>query len=96
MEVLPTLQRYGYVNTRSSAGKPVCMSFRPDQVLAMRCWVNGNGNPSYTYVIRPDGKLVLDGTIVLYSVDDYGAENNLGKVTVTRVRRKADLFAGWL
>lgn len=89
---MKTLQRYGYIDTRSSAGKAVTVTFQPDQVLSMRCWVNGNGNPSYAYVIRTED----GGSFVLYSVDDYGAENNLGKVTVARVRRKADLFAGWL
>ena len=85
------LQRHGYINTRSSAGKPVVLTFQPEHVLGMRCWVNSNGNPSYTYVIRHDG-----GTVVLYSVDDYGAENNLSHVSIRRVKRKGDLFAGWL
>ena len=88
---METIQRYGYINTRSSKGAPASVELLADNVLAMRSWVNQNGNPSYTYLVRQ-----LGGSFVLYSVDDYGAENNLGNVTVKRVGRKADLFAGWV
>lgn len=95
---METIQRYGYINTRSSKGAPASVELLAKNVLAMRSWVNQNGNPSYTYLVRQlDGSLpYCTDTFVLYSVDDYGAENNLGNVTVKRVGRKADLFAGWV
>lgn len=82
------VRRYGYLDTRSERGRPQVYDFDPQDVDSVRVWVNGFGNPSYTFRFK-------DGT-VLFTVDDHGAMNELGHLTAVPMRRKADLFAGWI
>lgn len=79
--------RHGYINSKSSKGKPTTVTLLPETVIAARVWVNTYGNPSYTLRLADKG--------TLYLVDDYGAMNGI-KVTPTVVKRKSDLFAGWV
>ena len=78
--------RHGYTNRSSSAGKPTRLEMPVSCVLRIRCWVNGNGNPSYV--------LMLEGGDWVYLVDDFGGVNDLGHVPMRVVDRKRDLFAG--
>lgn len=81
------LVRYGWWDTRSSAGRGLEARLDPNNVVAVRCWVNSNGNPSYTYRTRDDHTLFL--------VDDYGGENGI-TCKVERVSSRSALFAGWV
>jgi len=78
------IKRWGYKNTSSSAGKPTEFYIPVDRVRRVRVWINGNGNPSYT--------LLLDGGDWIYTVDDFGAMNDLGHVELIVMDRKRDLF----
>lgn len=82
------VRRYGYRNTDSARGRPQVYDFSPRDVDRVRVWVNGNGNPSYTFRFK-------DGS-VLFTVDDYGAMNGLGHLSPQPVSRKRDLFDGWV
>lgn len=82
------VRRYGYLNTSSEAGRPKALDFDPRDVTEVRCWTNGLGNPSYTF-------LFVDGT-VLFTVDDYGAMNGITHISAESVARKKDLFRWWL
>lgn len=82
------VRRYGYLNTRSERGRPVAYDFDPQDVDRAYVWVNSHGNPSYTLIFK-------DHT-VLFTVDDYGAMNGIRHVSALPVRRKSDLFPGWL
>jgi hypothetical protein len=79
---------WGWLNTSSMAGRPLRVELTVGDVMGVRCWVNGYGNPSYTFRL-------VDGS-VLYLVDDYGAMNGLWSVGRVVVARRKDLFAGWL
>lgn len=97
----PHLVRWGYINTNSSAGKPTQVSFLPEQVVSARVWVNTYGNPSYALLIEgplglSDGSEMADGrAATLFLVDDYGAMNGL-RVSPYAVKRRRDLFRGWM
>jgi hypothetical protein len=82
------LVRYGYVDTRSSAGRPERIELRASDVTEARKWYNVNGNPSYTLRLA-DGR-------TLFLVDDYGAMNGLYHVSAWTVDRRKDLFLGWV
>lgn len=47
-----TLRRYGYINSRSSAGQGLWTTVLIEDVVAVRGWVNSWGNPSFTYRMR--------------------------------------------
>lgn len=76
--------RYAYVNTSSERGRPQRVEVRVADIESVRVWINGYGNPSYTYRLK-------DGTM-LFMVDDYGAMNDLRGLSPMVVRRKRDLF----
>ncbi|MCB0968618.1 MAG: hypothetical protein KDB37_17435 [Ilumatobacter sp.] len=77
------LVRYGYIDTMSSAGRPVPVRFHPPDVVAAAQWVNFYGNPSTVLRMRCGS--------YIYLVDDYGAMNDLGHVRVRQSGRRKDL-----
>ena len=81
--------KIGYLNTTSSAGYPAPFAFTLEEVVAVKIWHNGCGNPSTVIHLN-------DGTM-LYMVDDYSAMSNMGGAMVGRktVNRRKDLFVRW-
>lgn len=82
-----TIERYGYKNTKSSAGKGEWYTLDIDQIFSIKCWFNVYGNPSYVFH--------MDNGDTYFLVDDYGAMNGLGRYSRECVKRKKDLFIRW-
>jgi hypothetical protein len=76
--------RLGYVNTLSERGSPSRIVFSTNDVIRIRSWCNGLGNPSYCFHLE-DGRTIL-------SVDNYGGLNDITHVTCQSVKRKRDLL----
>lgn len=77
------IERYSYVNTRSSAGSPKRVILDLREIDHVTSWSNAYGNPSYVYHMRNGD--------THYLVDDYGAMNHV-RARLVRVRRRSDLF----
>ena len=76
--------RLGYVNTLSERGGASRIVFNTTDVIRVRSWTNGLGNPSYCFHLE-DGRTIL-------SVDDYGGLNDITHVNCQSVKRKKDLL----
>lgn len=81
------ITRYGYVNTKSTAGKPKKVEIDTDWILNVRVWTNLYGNPTTAFRLTDGMTLIM--------VDDFGALNYVHNHPVV-VRRKKDLVEGWL
>jgi hypothetical protein len=86
------VKRWGYLDTSSSAGRPVEYTLKVSSVYGARKWHNYYGNPSYTLRFTDEA----GERHTLYLVDDYGGLNDLRGVDCQYVNRRKDLFAGWL
>ena len=79
------VERYAFVNTRSSKGNPVKVTFPSDSVMWVRKWHNIYGNPSYTIQLS-DGRL-------LYLVDDFTGTSEF-PCSYDYVKTRKALFTG--
>ena len=79
-----TIQRFGYKNTTSHAGKGQTHVIDVDQIQVIKCWFNTYGNPSYVFHMENDD--------MYYLVDDFGAMNGLNNHSRIIVNRKKDMF----
>lgn len=75
---------HGYKNTASSKGKPSEYQIDPLDVASIKCWFNGNGNPSYVFHMNSGD--------TYYLVDDYDAMNGIRHIGREIVGRKRDMF----
>lgn len=80
---MTTLTRYAYVDTMSTAGRPVAVTFHAVDVVRLAVWHNIYGNPT-TAIRLSDGRRLL-------CVDDYGARNGLAHAPIRYVDRRKDL-----
>jgi hypothetical protein len=83
-----TIERYGYHNTKSSAGAGQVYEIYVDQVAQLRKWINEWGNPSYN--------LITHNGNWYYTVDDFGGTNGLERIPLIKCDNKRDLFKGCL
>lgn len=49
---MSAIKRYGFIDTSSSAGTPRTCYFNPEDVILIKSWTNGFGNPSYVLYFR--------------------------------------------
>jgi hypothetical protein len=96
-----TVTRYGYLNTASSAGRPVEYVVDPRTLNYITVWHNYYGNPSYGFIFDAGATVTVLATgeqvpaRTLYLVDDFGALNDLHRIPLILEDRRRDLFAGW-
>jgi hypothetical protein len=78
------INRYGYKNTNSSAGRGQRHDINTEDIAYIMKWNNYYGNPSYVFH--------MNNGDTYYLVDDYGAMNDIREVTAHSVARKKDMF----
>ena len=85
MEIDKELIRFGYVNTKSTAGSPERIGVMMNDITKINCWFNSFGNPSYCLHIK--------GGSTILCIDDYGCMNEITHLGRRVVDRKKDLFS---
>lgn len=75
---------YSYKNTTSHAGSGVHREIEINDIVAVKCWFNYYGNPSYVFH--------MNNGDTHYLVDDYGAMNKVNHLSRVIVKRKKDMF----
>jgi hypothetical protein len=81
------IERYGYKNTNSMAGKGLKHSIETAEISTIKTWTNYYGNPSYVFH--------MNNGDTYYLVDAYGAMNDINRISATYSKTKKGMFNRW-